>query len=107
MASSLVDGVIPSTGSGQALSVDVLQAERRACPEPDGEGISATTLRATGDPSLRLKSGYAQDDKVVRAKLSHYRKQGGIDEIHLFGIHRAGKIRRDDRGRATRNVRRM
>src|SRR5260370_316225 len=29
------------------------------------------------------------------------------DEIHLFGIHRAGKIRRDDRGRATRNVRRM
>jgi len=32
MASSLVDGVI--------LSVAVLQAERRACPEPDGEGIS-------------------------------------------------------------------
>ena len=29
MASSLVDGVIPSTGSGQALSVAVLQAERR------------------------------------------------------------------------------
>jgi len=38
--------------------------------------------------------------------LSH-RKQGGFDEIHLFGLYRAGKIRRDDRGRATRNVRRM
>ena len=34
MAFSLVDGVIPSTGSGQALTVAVLQAERRACPEP-------------------------------------------------------------------------
>jgi hypothetical protein len=29
MASSLVDSVIPSTSSGQALSVAVLQAERR------------------------------------------------------------------------------
>src|SRR6266852_7697123 len=29
------------------------------------------------------------------------------NEIHLLGIPRARKIRRDDRGRATRNVRRM
>src|SRR6478672_13712521 len=34
-------------------------------------------------------------------------KQGGIDEIHLFGIHRARKIRRDDQGRATSSIRRM
>jgi hypothetical protein len=44
MASSLVDGVIPSTSSGQALSVAILPAERR---------ISATALCATGDPSAR------------------------------------------------------
>src|SRR5450631_4520675 len=40
-------------------------------------------------------------------KLSHYRKPGGMDEIHLLGIHRARKIRRDDRGRAPRSARRM
>jgi hypothetical protein len=44
MAPSLVDCVIPSTGSGQALSVAVFQAERR---------ISATTLSAAEDPSAR------------------------------------------------------
>ena len=44
MVSSLVDDVIPSTSSGQALSGAVLQAERR---------IPATTLCATGDPSAR------------------------------------------------------
>ena len=36
-----------------------------------------------------------------------HRKQGGTDEIHLVGIHRARKIRRDDRGRAARNVQQM
>src|SRR5579871_3738654 len=44
MACSLVDGVFPSTASGQALSVAVRQAER---------SIFATTLSATGDPSAR------------------------------------------------------
>ena len=33
MASPLINGVIPSTSSGQALNVAVLQAERSACPE--------------------------------------------------------------------------
>jgi len=42
---SVVDGVIPSTSSGQALRVAVLQAERR---------ISRyDTVYATGDPSAR------------------------------------------------------
>jgi hypothetical protein len=33
--------------------------------------------------------------------------EGKNNEIHLFGIHRAGKIRRYDRGRAKRSARRM
>ena len=50
VASSLVDGVIPSTSSGQALSVAVLQAERRACPEQAkrAEGISRYDAECDG-----------------------------------------------------------
>jgi hypothetical protein len=45
MASSFADGVI--------LSVAAFQAERRACPEPDGEGISRydTVLREIPRPA--------------------------------------------------------
>src|ERR1700756_1755127 len=62
-----------------------------------------TTQRAARlDPSLRKKRLFR-----MTIILTHYRKQGGMDEIHLPGIYRARKIRRDDRGRATPNVRRM
>src|SRR6266567_9029150 len=77
MASSLVDGVIPSTSSGQALSVAVLQAERRACPEPDGEGISrydAVCHRRSLGPLVKTRA--LRDDALRDSefKLGHYRK---------------------------------
>ena len=62
----VVDGVI--------LSVAVLQAERR---------ISATTLCAAGDllKARALRDGALLDSEF---KLSHYGKQGGMDEMHLL-----------------------
>src|SRR5215204_4406991 len=46
-------------------------------------------------------------EKSATAVLLATTKAEKNNEIHLFGIHRARKIRRDDRGRATRNIRRM
>src|SRR5207249_44858 len=78
------------TMSYGSASIAVARPSGRACRRtdalPDG--------RATAPLTMETRS------------LSHS-KQGGTDEIHLFGIHRARKIRRDDRGRATGNVRRL
>jgi hypothetical protein len=54
---------------------------------PAKQEIPSTALRAGS--SLRLKNGYAQDDTVVeRTNCATARKQGGMDEIRLFGILR-------------------
>jgi hypothetical protein len=54
---ALVDCIVGACGR------KVLRSAERA-PQDDKD-VSAMTLCATGDPSLRLKNGYAQDGKVV------------------------------------------
>jgi hypothetical protein len=53
---------------------------------PAGEGSPVAHSIVAGDPSLRLKNGYAQDDAAEaeqrydkKAKLSHYRQAQWID----------------------------
>src|SRR6266568_5081038 len=74
MASSLVDGVIPSTSSGQALSVAVLQAERRISRYDavcHGRSPSASSGQALG-PLVKTRA--LRDDALRDSefKLSHY-----------------------------------
>src|ERR1700691_5777352 len=59
-----------------------------------------------GAVDFRSPERLSDNRTMSYGSLSH-RKQGGMYEIHLFGIHGARKIRRDDRGRAARSVRRM
>src|SRR5260370_301527 len=60
------------------------------------------------DPSTVTEETMREARKaVLLAPAPGRRTRRRTDEIHLFGIHRAREIRRDDRGRATRSVRRM
>jgi hypothetical protein len=85
----------------------------RQAPANNGQGTLEPNLRPPSErisspqiPTTRPKNkqqlsifGLPNDYRITErraAALSH-RKQGGMDEIHLFGIHRAWKIRRDDR----------
>jgi hypothetical protein len=61
---------------GVILSAAVLQAERRACPEPDGEGISrydTVCNRRSLGPLVETRA--LRDDALRDSefKLSHYR----------------------------------
>jgi RNA polymerase sigma-70 factor (ECF subfamily) len=55
---------------------------------------------------VRRTGGPRGTPRIDGERATPAQKETG-DEIHLFGIHRARKIRRDDRGRATRSARRM
>ncbi len=59
--------------------------------DPFGSGAVRLTRKAgdTGDPSLRLKNGYAQDDTALRfeLKLHHYRSLQGFDASLLLSLH--------------------
>jgi hypothetical protein len=56
----------PSLGGGGILSVAVLQAERRACPEPDGEGISRYDTVCNGRSLAPLVKTRALRDDALR-----------------------------------------
>src|SRR5579862_1454756 len=49
-----------------------------------GQGISSGRQRSTGDPSLRLKNGYAQDDAIEERRFPLCLHAGRIDLRYYF-----------------------
>src|ERR1700722_6096595 len=86
-----------SDGMGQPPSVPQI---RLAMLKTNGVAVDFRSPERLSD---NRTMSYGSESQQTRSN----RKQGGMDEIHLFRIPRARKIRRDDRGRATRDVRRL
>src|SRR5580700_6241851 len=88
--------------------IEIQNAELYIRKSPDPVGIALKKNGAAVDfrSRERLSDRTMRIDSESRQTRSH-RKHGGTNEIHLFGIPRARKIRRDDRGPTKRSARRM
>src|SRR5271165_5086677 len=82
-------------------------ASPQQCPTDSSDEDKNNGAAVDSRPPERLSDNRTMSYGCESQEARSHRKQGGMDEIHLFGIHGARKIRRDDRGPATRSVRRM
>jgi hypothetical protein len=90
-------GILQRTIFGVILKARAFTSGPKACPEQvsaanaSNGDLTANSALGKGDPSLRLKSGYAQDDaEILLESCDHFIRRRGQNKVHIaagIGLH--------------------